>query len=342
MRVLNTLYVHDHRAKVSLQKQALIVATAAGKTRVPLESLDGVVVLGGGQVTSDALAACVERGVRLSSLRMNGRLRYAVGGPVSGNVHLRLAQIRAADDPDRVAALARWLVAGKLQNYRRLLGRWAEDARPADRSHLKRQAEVIAERLDGLAGARDGDRIRGIEGDGTRRYFKGLAAQVASTGSGLYFMGRTRRPPRDPVNALLSFLYGLMTTELVGSLDAVGLDPQVGFLHGVRSGRPALALDLLEEFRPAVADRLGIRLIGRRQVRSEHFVATPGGACYLSDDGRRVVLEAYEVFKEEDVPHLLLNRTVPRWSLPSLQATLMARHLRGDIPAYPPFLIIAG
>ncbi|MGH9224432.1 MAG: CRISPR-associated endonuclease Cas1, partial [Acidimicrobiales bacterium] len=339
MRVLSTLYVKSHRAKVGLQKQALMVTSPEGKTRVPLESLDAVVLLGSAQVTSDALAACVERGVRLASLRRNGRVRFVVGGPVGGNVHLRLAQTKAASDPGHVAALARWFVAGKLQNYRRLLLRWSWDARPIDRNHLRNQAEIIATRLDGLGGVVDGDRIRGIEGDATRRYFKGLAAQLTSTGAGLHFVGRSRRPPRDPVNALLSFLYGLVTTELIGALDAVGLDPQIGYLHGVRSGRPALALDLLEEFRPAQADRLAVRLIARRQVRESHFVTTPGGACYLTDDGRSVVLSSYEDFKAEEVPHPLLGRDVPRWALPSLQATLVARHLRGDLPAYPPFLI---
>lgn len=341
MRLLSTLFVHDHRARVGLQKHALVVSNGEVKTRIPLETLDGVVLLGGGQVTCEAIAACVERGVRLAALRRNGKLRFAVGGPVSGNVHLRVAQVQAATDPRHVIALARWFVAGKLQNYRRLLAIWASDATPGDRAYLRRQEAAIATRLDALANADDGDRIRGIEGDATRRYFKGLATQIASTGSGLYFAGRSRRPPRDPVNALLSFLYGLVLTELIGALDAVGLDPQVGFLHGVRSGRPSLALDLLEEFRPAVADRLAVRLIGRRQIRGEHFQITPGGGCLLTDEGRRAVLGAYEAFKDAEVPHLLLDRMVPRWSLPMLQATLLARHLRGDIQAYPPFVLAA-
>lgn len=339
MRVLSTLFVRDHRAKVGLQKQALMVSSGGTKTRVPLESLDAVVMFGSAQATTDAIAACVERGVRLSSLRRNGKLRFVVGGPVKGNVHLRLAQTRAATDPDQVAALARWFVAGKLQNYRRLLVRWSWDADPSARSHLRRQDEAIAARLDSLAGATDGDRIRGIEGDATRRYLKGLAAQLESTHTGLFFTGRNRRPPRDPVNALLSMVYGLLMTELVGAIDAVGLDPQIGFLHGVRSGRPALALDLLEELRPAVADRLAVRLIGRHQVRSEHFLLTPGGGCYLTDEGRSTLVRCYEAFKEEEAPHILLGRTVPRWTVPTLQATLLARHLRGDIPAYPPFLM---
>lgn len=341
MRVMSTLHVRDHYAKVGLQKQALVVTAGCAKTRVPLETLDGVILLGGAQVTTDAIAACVKRGVRLSSLQRNGRLRFSAGGTVGGNVHLRVAQVVAATDPEHVAALARWFVAGKLQNYRRLLLRWSWDAEGIRRGNLNQQADVVAERVGALVGVTNGDRIRGIEGDATRRYFKGLASQLASTGTRLYFSGRNRRPPRDPVNALLSFTYGLVLTELVGALDAVGLDPQVGYLHGLRSGRPALALDLLEEFRPAVADRLAVRMIARHQVRAEHFLVTPGGACYLTDEGRGHVLNAYEAFKEEETPHRLLGRNVPRWSLPAVQATLLARHLRGDIPAYPPFVLEA-
>lgn len=341
MRVMNTLYVRDHYARISLQKQALMVTSGPVKTRVPLETLEAVILLGGAQATTDALAACVRRGVRLASLQRNGKLRFAVGGPVSGNVHLRVAQVRAASEPTQVAAFARWVVAGKLQNYRRLLMRWSWDAQGAQRSNMKEQVEAIARRLQGLAGVTDGNKIRGIEGDASRRYFRGLASQLASTGTGLYFSGRARRPPRDPVNALLSFLYSLVLAEVVGALDAVGLDPQVGFLHVLRSGRPALALDLLEEFRPAIADRLAVRLIARRQIRPEHFLLTPGGACYLTDQGRGLLISAYEAFKEEDVSHVLLGRTIPRWSLPAVQATLVARYLRGDIPAYPPFVMEA-
>lgn len=341
MRVLRTLYIQDHYAKVSLQKRALMVTSGSTKTRVPLEALDGVFLLGGAQVTTDAIAACAKKGVRLASLQRNGKLRFAVGGPVSGNVHLRVAQVTAASQPLTVAAFARWIVAGKLQNYRRLLIRWSWDARGILRSNLAEQAEAIACRLDGLAGVTDGNKIRGIEGDASRRYFRGLASQLASTGAGLYFSGRNRRPPRDPVNAMLSFLYSLVLAELVGALDAVGLDPQVGYLHGVRSGRPSLALDLLEEFRPATADRLAVRLIRRRQIRGEHFLVTPGGACYLTDEGRTLLINAYEAFKDEEVPHALLGRNIPRWSLPTVQATLAARYLRGDIPAYPPFVMEA-
>lgn len=340
MRVLNTLYVRDHRASIGLQKGSLLVSGPDGdRTRVPLNALEGVVMLGSGQISTEAIARCVERNIRVCSLRRNGKVRFVVGAPTSGNVHLRVAQLRAATDEATRTTLARTIVAGKLQNYRLLLQRWAWDASGLDRQHLIAQQRAIEDRLRALPGAHEGDTIRGIEGDGTRRYFKGVAVHLSREPEAFRYAGRTRRPPRNPVNALLSFAYALVLTEITGALESVGLDPQVGFLHGVRSGRPSLALDLLEEFRPSIADRFALRLITLRRVREDHFVSTLGGACYLTDDGRKIFIDCYEEFKDEEVVHRLLDRRVPRWSLPTIQATLLARHLRGDLTAYPPHLL---
>lgn len=342
MRLLSTLYVRDHRSRVALQKGALMVSReGAPKVRVPLESLEGVVILGAGHITTDALAACVERNIRVASLRRGGQVRFVVGGPTSGNVHLRLGQYEAATTPGRTAALARWFVAGKLANCRRLLARWSWDAPEPERSVLRRQHEAMGTRLQALAGVEDTDRIRGIEGDAARGYFRGLAARLSGDRHGMFFLGRNRRPPRDPVNATLSFLYGLVLAEVVGALESVGLDPQIGFLHGARPGRPALALDMLEELRPSLADRFGVAAMAKRRIRQEHFQSTAGGACYLTDVGRSVILEAYEAHRGEDLTHRLLDRQIPRWTLPNVQATLLARHLRGDLAAYPPFVMDA-
>ncbi|MCA1697033.1 MAG: CRISPR-associated endonuclease Cas1, partial [Actinobacteria bacterium] len=243
--------------------------------------------------------------------------------------------------PEATAAISRSIVAAKLQNYRFLLQRWVWDASEPERSMMVAERAAIAERIGKLGTEIDGDRIRGLEGDGARRYFKGLSVHLGDHAEVGRFMLRTRRPPRDPVNALLSFLYALVQAELVGAIEAVGLDPQVGFLHQLRPGRPSLALDLLEELRPAIADRLAVRLIRRRQLRLEHFTANGAGAWYLADEGRRLVFEAYEEDKDTLVDHRLLGREVPAWTLPTVQATLMARHLRGDLPAYPPFVRVA-
>lgn len=341
MRVVNTLYVTEHQARVGLQKGNLVVVHDQQKTRVPIETLEGVVLLGGSQISSQALGRCVERGVRVCALSRSGRLRWTVGGPTKGNVLLRMAQLRAADDPARTARIARWIVAGKLQNCRRMISRWLWDADGAARWVLASERDAIADRLQALAQATDGHTIRGIEGDGTRRYFKCLGTHLTEAGAELGFTSRTRRPPRNEVNALLSFYYGLVLAEAVGALEAVGLDPQVGFLHRPRPGRPSLALDLIEEFRPVVADRLAVALVTRRTIRAEHFVRTAGGAVYLNDEGRKVALRSYEEFRGGDVTHPLLDRDVPRWALPTIQATLLARHLRGDLVTYPPFVLAA-
>ena len=341
MRILNTLYVTDHRARLSLRKGNLVVTSTEASTRVPIETLDGIVLVGGAQASMQAIGECVKRGIRVASLTIGGRLRFSVGSPTSGNVLLRVAQHAAATDPESVAAISRWIVGAKLQNCRRLVDRWLWDASEPERSMLARQREVLADRIQSLAGTDDGDRIRGIEGDGAQRYFKCLGAHVASSGSSLRFGSRTRRPPRDEVNSLLSFVYGLLVAEVVGALDAVGLDPQVGFLHGLRPGRPSLALDLMEEFRPALADRVAVSLATRRLLRPEHFESTGNGACYLTAEGRKIVLAGWDRAKASDTTHLLLGQEVPTWTLPTVQATLLARFLRGDLPAYAPFVLAA-
>jgi len=339
MRVLNTLYVTSHRARVSCRAGSLLVRDPdQGQTRVPIEALEAIVLLAQAQVTTQAISLCVAKGVRLTALARNGKVRFTVGAATSGNVHLRVAQYEAHQEPAHTAELSRQMVAGKLQNARRVVNRWVWDSDGAARFALREHGDGINRALAALETASDADRIRGLEGDGSRRYFRALHIALAPTP--FAFHVRTRRPPRDPANALLSFTYGLVLGEVTGAIEALGLDPQIGFLHRLRPGRPSLALDLIEELRPSHADRFAVRLMRRREISPEHFISAPGGACYLTDAGRRVVLNKYEDFRDEEVDHILLNRKLPRWSLPQVQATLLARHLRGDLPAYPPFLMV--
>lgn len=329
--------MREHQAKVRHRRGSLLVTQKSKSARVPLAGIDAVVLLGSGQVTSDALAACVRRGVRVASLYRSGRLRFAVGGPKSGNVHLRLAQYAAVISEDHSLAIGRSVIAAKLQSSRKILLRWSRDAKDSHRKQrLQQKAEMIAERITRIPTAKSGDHLRGLEGDSARIYFRCLGQHVADTG--LRFVARTRRPPRDPVNCLMSFSYGLLVSELVGSIDAVGLDHQLGFLHRPRAGRPSLALDLAEEFRP-LTDRFSVALIKRRQLGAVHFTRTPGGAVYLSDEGRTSVVKSWESHKKLLMHHKVLRRPVERWALPTVQATLMARHLRGDLPVYPPFVL---
>lgn len=335
MRYLNTVYLTDHRAKVRRSKGSLVAASPDGTQRIPLEAVDAVVIIGGGQITTDALAACAERGIRVSALRRGGAVRFTVSGATTGNVHLRVAQHRASADAEMSLDIARLIVRAKLLSSRRMLLRWARDAPPPTRSTLQRRADVIGSRVDGIGSTRDPDHLRGIEGDAARAHFAGLGMVLADTP--FAFSERNRRPPRDPVNALLGFGYGLLLTEVTGAVEAIGMDPQVGFFHRPRSGRPSLALDLIEELR-CLVDLIVVRSLRRRQLAPVDFVITPGGATYLSDEGRDRFIRIWEAAKSEEIPHLLVGRPVERWALPTLQTTLLARFLRGGLPTYPPYV----
>lgn len=337
MRFLSTVYIRNHRARVQHRRGSLLVSTPDGSQRIPLEGIDAVIVLGGAQITTQALDACARRGVRVAALHVGGAVRFVVTGATGGNVHLRTALFRAATDEARSLDLAKTLVAAKLQNSRKVVERWSRDeTNAAEREELAARGTQIRERIGRLAGADTADHVRGIEGDAARIYFRAVGQAVAA--SGLKFSARTRRPPRDPINAMLGFCYGLLVSECIGAVESVGLDFQMGFFHRPRAGRPSLALDLAEELR-ALADRFVVALVRRRQVVADSFVHMPGGGVYLSDDGRTRLIQEWEAHKEVEIQHRVLGRPIGRWALPGVQATLLARHLRGDLPAYPPFVL---
>ena len=338
MQLKGTLYVTDHRARIRIHRGSLLVEQPMRSERVPIEAVEGVVLTAHAEITNDTMGELVRRGIRIVALSRTGRLRFSIGGATSGNVHLRLAQFRASADPTETARVSRWIVAAKLQNCRSSVQRWSWDAHGDVRTTMEREVQAIGERIADLGGTLDGDKIRGIEGDGTRRYFRCLALHLERGDEAMNFVRRSRRPPRDPANAVLSFIYGIVLGEVVGAVDSVGLDPQVGFLHRPRSGRPSLALDLLEELRPSVADRFSTAVLARRQIRLEHFQVV-GSGCYLTDEGRGVLLGLYDAYRASEIDHPILRRPIGRWMLPTVQATLLARYLRGDLPTYPPFVV---
>lgn len=337
MQLKGTLYVTDHRARIRIHRGSLLVEQPMRSERVPIEAVEGVVLTGRAEISNDAMGELVRHGIRVVALSRTGRLRFSIGGATSGNVHLRLAQFQASADPAETARMSRWIVAAKLQNCRRSIQRWSWDAQGDVRSVMEHEARAIGDRIGDLGGTLDGDKIRGIEGDGTRRYFRCLALHLERGDDAMNFVRRSRRPPRDPANAVLSFMYGIVLGEVVGAVDSIGLDPQVGFLHRPRSRRPSLALDLLEELRPSVADRFSTTVLSRRQIRLEHFQVV-GSGCYLTDEGRGILLSLYDTYRASEIDHPVLGRPIGRWMLPTVQATLLARYLRGDLPAYPPFV----
>lgn len=337
MRYLNTAYVRNHRARIKIRKGALIISSPENIQRIPLEAIDALVLLGGAQVTSQALEACVRRGVRVSSLRMNGSIRFTVHPKTGGNVHLRSALFQLVSDQKKSLELSKIIVAAKIQNSRKVVERWSRDAKSSeDADWLATRGKLIHQCIQQLPESKTSNHVRGIEGDAARIYFRAIGRVVRPCN--FEFTSRTRRPPRDPVNALLGFCYGLLLTECIGASESVGLDYQMGFFHRPRSGRPSLALDLIEEFR-TLADRFVVALIRRQQISDHHFTRTSGGGVYLNDDGRTKLLKSWEKHKGTEIRHQLLGKRVGRWALPSIQSTLLARYLRGDLPSYPPFLL---
>jgi CRISPR-associated protein Cas1 len=338
---LNTLYVMTRKA--TLRRDHLTIRVEVERqTRltVPIHQLESVAVFGGIHVTPAVMGLCAERGVAVNFLTESGRLLSRVDAPASGNVLVRREQYRRADQDDRRAEVSRWVVAGKIQNCRNLLLRAGrEAATEAARQGLQAAAGRLADALPLLAAAPSADSARGHEGDAARNYFGAFGEMVRQNQQAFRPAGRTRRPPLDRMNALLSFLYGLLLHDCVSALAAAGLDPSVGFLHVDRPGRPGLGLDLMEEFRPLVADRLALALVNRQQVKPEGFEVREGGAVQMAEGTLRAVLAAYQQRKREEVTHPLLEQKVPLGRLPFLQARIFARYLRGDLPSYVPCVL---
>jgi CRISPR-associated protein Cas1 len=339
-QILNTLYVLTQRAYLHLDHDTVKVKVEGNvKLQVPLHHLGAVCCVGDVAASTALLHRCADDGRSIVFLDQGGRFKARLEGPVSGNVLLRRAQHQALSDPARALAVARHIVAGKVQNARQVLLRGArEAAAPEDGPPLQEAARHLAEALPRLEAVQDLDQARGVEGDAARAYVGVFSRLVKEDRATFRFAGRSRRPPRDPLNALLSFLYTLLLSDCVASAEGVGLDPQVGYLHALRPGRPALGLDLMEELRPVLADRLALTLVNRRQLTASDFEARPGGAVSLTEAGRRAVVTAYQHRKQEEVQHSVVDQRVPLGLVPHVQARLLARHLRGELDCYVPFL----
>lgn len=336
----NVLYVTTPGAALRLEHDTVRVEVEGNATlRVPLLRLTGIVCYGAISISPFLMQRCAEDGRSIVLLDRNGAFRARIEGRTNGNVLLRRAQHLALSDADAPTRIARQFAAGKLQNSRQVLLRAARETdEPIDAAVLLRAAEFVTGGLARLHDAGDLNIVRGIEGDAARAYFGAFGAMVRVDRTSFAPSGRTRRPPRDRMNALLSFLYALLRSECESALEGIGLDPQVGYLHALRPGRPALALDLMEELRSVLADRLALGLVNRRQVSRDGFRDLPGGSVYLDDDTRRTVIGAWQKRKQDIVEHRVMGDKVPLGLVPHVQARLLARHLRGDLEHYLPFL----
>ena len=340
MQLLNTLYVTTADTYLRLDNDTLRVEVEKEtRLRVPLHHLSGVVCFGHTGLSAPLMHRLAEDGIALVLLDDNGRFKARLEGAVTGNVLLRQAQFQRVADPVFTLDMARACVAGKIKNTRQVLQRGAREAKQeAEAKALTRGADDLAASLRALPDASSLDVLRGIEGEAARQYFSGLNLLVRADARDAFQMdGRTRRPPRDRFNAVLSFLYAMWMNDCRSALEAAGLDPQVGFLHALRPGRAALALDLMEEFRPW-ADRLALTLINRSQLAADDFVLREGGGVSLEPDARKAVVVAYQERKRDEVNHPLLAQAVPLGLLPLVQARLMARAVRDDGAPYVPFV----
>lgn len=341
--LLNTLYVTTEGVWLHKDGENLVMELNREKlARVPLHLIQGLVCVGRVSVSAPLLGYCTEKGICITYLTAHGKFQARVEGPVSGNVLLRRAQYRCTDDPTRCQGIVANLVAGKVNNQRTVLARALRDhgdAMPAAQAEKLEQAVSMLRRIvEKARGPGDVDYLRGLEGEAAQRYFDVFNCLIRVESPDMRFGGRSRRPPLDRINALLSLLYTLLTHDCRSALESVGLDPAVGFLHRDRPGRPSLALDLMEEFRPVLADRLALSLVNRRQVDERDFLVMDNGAVTLKDDARKKVLVAWQERKRETLMHAFIGERAEIGLFPMLQAQLLARHLRGDIDGYPPFI----
>ena len=337
----NTLYVMTPQAYAHLENSTVrIDVDREKKLQVPLHHLSGLVTFGNVMVSPALMHRLADEGKSLVLLDEHGRFKARLEGPVSGNILLRQAQHKAAGDPSATLEHARACIAGKLKNSRVTLQRGAREAGDAEESaSLGRTADNLAASLRAAAVANTLDELRGVEGEAARGYFAALNLIVKPQMRTSFALdGRTRRPPLDRFNALISFLYAMLMNDCRSALESVGLDPQLGFLHAVRPGRAALALDMQEEFRSILADRLALTLINRGQLAADDFETREGGDIMLGEQGRRAVVTAWQERKQEEITHPLLESKMPIGLLPLVQARFMARTIRGEMEGYLPFI----
>jgi CRISP-associated protein Cas1 len=339
-KYLNTLFVTTQGAYLSKEGKTVVISVdRETKLQIPINAIWGIICFGQVSMSPYLMGFCAENKVSVSFLTEQGHFLASIQGKISGNVLLRREQYRRADDTVYSAQIAKTILIGKIANCRTVLQRALRDhADKVDSNELTLASKQLSLYLNQIQNTDILDELRGIEGAAANSYFNVFDNLIIAQKNDFKFNKRNRRPPLDEVNCLLSFLYTLLMHDVRSALESVGLDSCVGFLHRDRPGRPGLALDIIEEFRPFLADRLTLSLINREQIRKKDFKRMESGAVFMKDDIRKEILVAYQKRKQEEMMHPYLKEKVQVGLLFYIQALLLARHLRGDIDGYPVFI----
>lgn len=337
-KLLNVLYVTTPESYLSKDGMNVVVSVdQEERFRIPIVNIESIVTFGYMGASPGLMKLCADNGVSLSFLSPRGRFIGRFQGPVHGNVLLRKAQYQTADIEDCSLHFARLFVAGKIQNYKAILQRFIRDN--GSNNDVKSAIQSLESSKQRAVKSNNISSLMGIEGDAANSYFEIFPCLILHQKEGFPFHGRNKRPPKDAVNAMLSFVYTLLANETAAALETVGLDPYVGFLHSLRPGRTSLALDLMEELRAYLGDRLVLSLINRKQVAPEDFVRQGESGIVMTENCRRTVLTAWQNRKKETIVHPYLEEKIPIGLLPYAQALLLARTIRGDIDDYPVFIV---
>lgn len=338
-KLLNTLYISTQKSYLSRQRETVVVRQSKQKVaQIPIHTLDGIICFGNVLCSPFMLELCSKHNVTVSFMSEYGKFLSRVHGAVSGNVLLRRNQYRFADDKIKTSCIIKNILSGKIVNSRRVIQRALRDhGDKIDSSPLRKVNHQLKNAVMRIDKTDDPDTLRGMEGESARQYFSVFNEMIVNEDGYFRFSGRNRRPPGDPVNALLSFLYTILMHDVCSALEGCGLDPAVGFLHRDRPGRMGLALDMMEEFRSVIVDRLVLSLINRKQLSKSSFRESASSTFLLTDKARKEVLVAYQNRKQEEIHHPFIEEKIKIGLLFHVQAMLMARHIRGDLDGYPVF-----
>lgn len=338
-KLLNTLFVTTPDAYLSLDGENVVVKAEEKQIRrMPLHNLESIYAFGYVGASPALMRACAERSISLVFMSPNGQYMARVIGESRGNVILRKTQYRLSDDEHKSAMISRNFILGKVYNSKWLLERALRDhALRLNVSRMREVSDSLSISMKSIRHVEDLESLRGLEGHAAAQYYSVFNDLILQQKEYFYFQGRNKRPPQDNVNALLSFIYSLLASDLTAALEGVGLDAYVGFMHRDRPGRASLSLDLMEELRSICADRFVLSLINRRMIQHEGFYRMENGAIRMDDDTRKKVLTAWQERKQEKIVHPYLNETISWGLVPHVQALLLARYIRGDLDEYPPF-----